>query len=110
MTRSASRTVGVEEELLLVTAADGRPVALGEAVVRAESGSVDPELELTQIDHEFKQEQAETASNPATHLHDLRDELVELRSRLAAAARSRGGLAVASATSPLKDPSAHHSQ
>jgi carboxylate-amine ligase len=98
------RTVGVEEELLLVSSADGAPTAVGDEVISAADGlavigALDPNA---QLEHEFKQEQAEIASNPCTELSQLRSELVDLRSSLASAADVRAALAVAIATSPVK--------
>jgi carboxylate-amine ligase len=98
------RTVGVEEELLLVGAADGVPAAVGDEVVSAAGGlaslgALDPSA---QIEHEFKQEQVETASTPCTNLAELRRELVDLRAGMAAAADVRHAVAVALGTCPVK--------
>ncbi len=57
------RTVGVEEELLLVDAVHGRPTAIGDAVVSTSELLASVGLaDHSQIEHEFKQEQAEIAS------------------------------------------------
>jgi glutamate---cysteine ligase / carboxylate-amine ligase len=98
------RTIGVEEELLLVSSSGGEPTAVGDAVISAADqlaaiGALDPNA---QLEHEFKQEQAEIASNPCTDLGRLRSELVELRTSMATAASQREALAVAIATSPVK--------
>jgi len=101
----ANRTIGVEEELLLVDPGDGRPAAIAESVVhevverRAEQ---DPEPDLPPIDHEFKEEQAEIGSRPTTSAQDLTDDLRRLRRELASAAASRGVQVAAVATSPSK--------
>jgi carboxylate-amine ligase len=97
------RTVGVEEELLLVDPGEGEPAPLGDAVVaearsrRAAdvTGSDEP------VGHELKREQAETGSAPCTTLAELRAQLVRLRSGLAEAAAAQGAVAVAIGTSPL---------
>ena len=82
------RTVGVEEEFLLV-AADGSPVALAQA---AAGGDI--ELEL-------KEQMLETATNPSLQLGDLRREVHRQRRAAADAARSAGARLAALATSPL---------
>jgi carboxylate-amine ligase len=86
------RTFGVEEELLLVDAADLRPAPVGEAAVRGSAA----------LDHEFKQEQVEIASSPQLEAAQLRDELVRLRSEAEQTAQARGASVVAIATSPWK--------
>jgi carboxylate-amine ligase len=98
------RTIGVEEELLLVSSSGGQPTAVGDAVISAADelaaiGALDQDA---QLEHEFKQEQAETASNPCADLDQLRSELVDLRTGMATAASQREALAVAIATSPVK--------
>jgi carboxylate-amine ligase len=98
------RTIGVEEELLLVSAVDGTPAPLGDVVVStAEELATHEDGDNTaQIEHEFKQEQAETASKPCTGLDELRRELVDLRANMARAAGVDGATAVAIATCPVK--------
>lgn len=98
------RTIGVEEELLLVGSADGQPAAVGDQVVvestrLAALGATDPTI---QIEHEFKQEQAETATTPCTTLDELRAELVALRRSVAQAAELQQAVVAAIATSPVK--------
>ena len=87
------RKFGVEEELLLVDAADLRPAPVGEAVSAAES---------TALEHEFKQEQVEIGSSPQLETARLRGELVRLRAEADQAAKARGAAVVAIATSPWK--------
>ncbi|MGI8666345.1 MAG: carboxylate-amine ligase [Jatrophihabitans sp.] len=91
------RTVGVEEELLLVDAGRSRVVPIGEAVVAESDGGPVPAVE-----HEFKLEQIEIGSAPATELPRLLAELTTLRAAADEAAVSRGGRIVAIATSPWK--------
>lgn len=82
------RTVGVEEEFLLV-AGDGSPVGLAEA---AASGEV--ELEL-------KEQMLETGTQPCLRIDELAGELRGRRSAAADAASSAGAKVAALATSPL---------
>ncbi|SDO54411.1 carboxylate-amine ligase [Nakamurella panacisegetis] len=99
------RTVGVEEELLLVNPADGVPAAVGEQVV-AEAGArrgergADPEQ--PPIEHEFKAEQAEIGSRPTTSADELANDLRRLRHELASVAAANGVQLAAAATSPRK--------
>ncbi len=82
------RTVGVEEEFLLV-AADGSPVALAQAAVSGE-------LEL-----ELKEQMLETGTRPCLDIAELADDVRLQRRTAAAAARSAGARLAALATSPL---------
>ncbi|HJQ00968.1 MAG TPA: glutamate--cysteine ligase [Jatrophihabitans sp.] len=87
------RKFGVEEELLLVDAADLRPAPVGAAVSATET---------TPLEHEFKQEQVEIGSSPQLETAELREELVRLRAEADQAAKARGASVVAIATSPWK--------
>lgn len=91
------RTIGVEEELMLVDAAGERSVPHGPAVIEQAAGGGDHPVE-----HEFKREQVEIGSDPVTDLRQLRSDLVALRARAAEAARARGATIAAIATSPWK--------
>jgi carboxylate-amine ligase len=102
------RTVGVEEEFLLVHVDDatGRSelAAAGELVVELAGQRADPaddEVAGAAFEHEFKREQAELGTRPCEHLDDLHDELRSRRSLLAGAARDRGARLLATGTSPL---------
>lgn len=90
------RTVGVEEELLLVGARQPQARPVGDDVV-AVAGADDLEVE-----HEFKREQVEIATPPCSSLAELGRELRRLRDQTAAAARTRDAQVVALATSPLR--------
>ena len=95
------RTVGVEEELLLVSADTGRPVSVAGEVLRrvqdaGEGGHIGGAL-----DHEFKQQQVETASAPHRSMMDLRDDVRSWRTTAIASARAANALVIASGTSPL---------
>ncbi|GLY19236.1 glutamate--cysteine ligase [Kineosporia rhizophila] len=81
---SRSRTVGVEEEFLLVDE-EGVPSPAGPRVATgADEG----------IEHELQQEQAETGSRPRTELGDLARDLDQRRRNLARRA-ARSGVSVA---------------
>lgn len=93
-----TRTVGVEEEFLLVQG--GSPLlaaAADDVVALAESASA----EEGQFEHELKREQAELGSAPHRHADSLERDLRERRTELGSAARERGVRLLASATSPL---------
>ena len=99
------RTLGVEEELLLVDPDDGKATAAGEQVVQqAEDRRMDlgTEGNAPPIDREFKEEQAEIGSSPTTSAGELAADLRRLRRELAAAAEGHGAHIAAVATSPLK--------
>jgi carboxylate-amine ligase len=90
------RSVGVEEELLLVDSATGQARAVAAAVMRAAD-----EPSADELDFELKQEQLETGTQPCVSLEDLGREVRRCRS-LAAAAAARVGVQVAAvATSPM---------
>jgi len=91
-----TRSVGVEEELLLVDSATGQARAVAAAVMRAADEPSAEELEF-----ELKQEQLETGTQPCVSLDDLGREVRRCRS-LAAEAAARVGVQVAAvATSPM---------
>ncbi len=93
-----TRTVGVEEEFLVIdeTTADlspaGEPVA--DAADRRSGG---------QFEHELKREQAELGTKPHTDLGPLLEELRGRRAELARSAREHGARVLASGTSPVDD-------
>ncbi|GIG38223.1 carboxylate-amine ligase [Cellulomonas pakistanensis] len=95
-TPPALRTVGVEEELLLVDPRTGRvrPVA-------ATALAADAALGAPALTPELQQEQVETATPPRASMADVDADLRALRDRAQAAARAAGVLAVPLATSPL---------
>ncbi|MHA6796792.1 carboxylate-amine ligase [Pseudonocardia bannensis] len=90
----AVRTVGVEEEFLLVDPVSGRPRAVGGAVLQA----AEDDSELTA---ELHREQLETGTRPCVGLDELGRELRGTRAVAAAAASAVGVDLVALATSPL---------
>jgi carboxylate-amine ligase len=89
--RVAVRTLGVEEEFLLVDPADGRPKAVGQAVL-AESGELTGELQ---------QEQVETGTEPCRTLDELSAQVRTARATAAAAGAEVGVALAPLATSPL---------
>lgn len=93
---TAVRTVGVEEELLLVDPRTGRVSPVAGAALAADTATGAPALTS-----ELQQEQVETATPPRTSMADIDGDLRALRDRAQAAARAAGVLAVPLATSPL---------
>lgn len=89
-----TRTVGVEEELLLVDAG-GVPRPLGDDVVESAGGGD------SGVERELKREQVELATEPCEHLADVGDQLRALRRRVDDAASRHGLRLAALATSPL---------
>jgi carboxylate-amine ligase len=87
------RTLGVEEEFLLVDPGTGRPRAVGQAVLAASGKG-----ELT---GELQQEQLETNTKPCRTLDELSAQIRSARSIAAAAAADVGVALVPLATSPL---------
>jgi carboxylate-amine ligase len=90
------RTVGVEEELLLVDPDTGTPVAVAGSVL-AHAEARDAEL----VEAELQQQQIEVGTQPCTELIELAEQLRHWRTEAAAAAERAGARIVASATSPL---------
>jgi carboxylate-amine ligase len=87
------RTLGVEEEFLLVDAATGWPAAAADEVLAgADGGRLERELTLQQV---------ETSTEVVTGLSQLRADLVAQRRSAADAAETAGALLLATGTSPL---------
>ncbi|HEY4466076.1 MAG TPA: glutamate--cysteine ligase [Streptosporangiaceae bacterium] len=114
------RTFGVEEELLLVDAATGYPLALADQVTRRETvatgapaaaavnglGPGHPAARPGDEDDEtpgpeLQREQVETGTAPCSSLDELAGQLTERRAVAARAARQTGAEVAALATSPL---------
>jgi carboxylate-amine ligase len=93
------RTLGVEEEFLLVDDSERevRPLAGQLLDVASELRSPDDESLVT---GELKQEQAEVASQPRSNLDALRDDLAARRRLVAQAARTMNARVAAVATCP----------
>ncbi|MEU5149963.1 glutamate--cysteine ligase [Streptomyces yangpuensis] len=100
------RSVGVEEELLLVDGRSGAPLAVSGAVLAAAERSAwlqpgtggRPEHEF---EKELQKEQLEFATAPITHMGELQEEIVRIRGEAARHAASAGAVVAAVGTSPL---------
>ncbi|MFE5722490.1 glutamate--cysteine ligase [Streptomyces erythrochromogenes] len=100
------RSVGVEEELLLVDRHSGAPLAVSGAVLAAADrlawqrpgagGARSHEFEK-----ELQKEQLEFATKPVTEMGELQEEIVRIRGEAARHAAGAGALVAAVATSPL---------
>ncbi|HYZ52246.1 MAG TPA: glutamate--cysteine ligase [Streptosporangiaceae bacterium] len=102
------RTFGVEEELLLVNAESGYPVALANQVIRPDT---DTAAAGDMPTHEFQQEQVETGTAVCSSLDELAAQLTQRRAVAARAAHRRGAEVVALGTSPLPvKPSVTHDE
>lgn len=92
------RTVGVEEELLLVDPETGEPQARATAVLaRAAQEGAGQDV----FEKELHDEQVEFATHPQTKMADLGAEIIRCRKDAARHAEGLGGAVVALATSPL---------
>lgn len=93
------RSVGVEEELLLVDPGTGRALALAAAVLgNAADGGHSADQALTS---ELMRQQVETNTRPCTSLDELAVELRRWRRSVSESAESRGVRVAALASSPL---------
>lgn len=104
------RTIGVEEELLLVDPRNGRPVAVTLATLAegAQGALADCASEPAEgagpggtIGAELQQQQVEIDTHPREHLSEIARDLRFWRCRADELARAAGARAVALATSPL---------
>ncbi|OEJ28384.1 carboxylate--amine ligase [Streptomyces agglomeratus] len=93
------RSVGVEEELLLVDALTGEPQALSTAVLAAVSREGGDEGEV--FEAELHRQMLEFATRPQTSMGDLAEEIRRWRAEAARHAEDVGAAVVALATSPL---------
>ncbi|MDM4761396.1 glutamate--cysteine ligase [Galbitalea sp. SE-J8] len=93
------RTVGVEEEFLLLDPSSGQPVAASLRVRSADADGDPGDDEALQF--ELQQEMIEAATSPCTTLDEVRAHVGDGRRRADAAARSAGARAAALAMSPL---------
>ncbi|MER6119385.1 glutamate--cysteine ligase [Streptomyces sp. NPDC001743] len=92
------RTVGVEEELLLVDARSGEPQALSSAVLAlAESRTGGDSVFEPELHHQ----QLEFATEPRADMTELAEEILRWRAEAAASAADLGASVAALATSPL---------
>ncbi|MFD3720691.1 glutamate--cysteine ligase [Streptomyces sp. NPDC058674] len=102
------RSVGVEEELLLVDAGSGEPLALSGAVLAAANRSARQQPDSGDggtpghtFEKELHREQLEFATKPVTEMGELLEEIVRWRAEAARHAASEGAVVAALATSPL---------
>lgn len=102
------RTLGIEEELLVVDSESGRPLTVSERVLgRAESRSDVETGHGTEqepggsLGAELQRQQLETDTPPRTALADLDDDLRRWRDVAIVAARDTGARIVAAGTSPM---------
>ena len=89
------RTVGVEEELLIVDPRTGTPRGLAEDVIAA---AADPSA----VETELQQQQLEIATSPHADLLDLAEDLTAQRATAIQAAAQRGVALAALGTSPTQ--------
>lgn len=98
------RSVGVEEELLLVEPGTGQPLAVAETALRTmddeRRGSAHEEAGES-LEFELQRQQLETNTKPCLGLSELGEELRRGRSLAAAAAGRAGARVTALATSPV---------
>ncbi|WP_432097014.1 glutamate--cysteine ligase 2 [Streptomyces sp. bgisy100] len=94
------RSVGVEEELLLVDPVTGEPQALSTAVLAAASRGADRDGGSV-FESELHREQLEFATRPQTCMRELGTELRRWRAEAARHAGRMGAAVAALATSPL---------
>ncbi|MEI5010992.1 glutamate--cysteine ligase [Streptomyces sp. PmtA] len=93
------RSVGVEEELLLVDAETGEPRAVSAAVLDAAARETAGEDQV--FESELQREQLEFATRPRTRMEELAAEIRRCRAEAAQHAEDTGVAVAALATSPL---------
>jgi len=98
---SAMRTVGVEEELLLVDVHTGKPRSVASQVIAAVDGDGAGGASEGGVDAELQRYVVETQSSVASELADVEEELGEWRRVVASAAREAGAGIAAVAASPV---------
>ncbi|WP_345463999.1 glutamate--cysteine ligase [Nocardioides marinquilinus] len=95
---TAPRTVGVEEELVVVDPADGRAVPLGDRVIRGvEATAGRPEAEAELVRH-----MVEVQTGVCEDAGALREQVRAARATVGEAAEQQGLAVVASGTAPLE--------
>ena len=94
------RTLGIEEELLLVDRESGRPLSVSQRVLDRAGQEARP-VDGGNLEGEFQRQQLETGTAPRLALADLDADLRAWRDKTIAAARKEGARVIASGTSPL---------
>lgn len=94
------RTIGIEEELLLVDPATRQLSPRSQQVLRSAGGEPRPHPE-EELDKELFRHQLETRTAPLAELADVRTHLVRQRRAAAEAAERAGVLTAAAATCPI---------
>ena len=95
------RTLGVEEELLLVDERTGIPMAVAPQALADATEALDPD-DGPGVEEEFKQEMLEAQTRPHESTRDLFDEIVAGRALADRLVRRFGARAVALAMSPME--------
>ena len=95
------RSVGVEEELLLVEPGTGRPLAVAETALRTMDADEAAGDAGESLEFELQRQQLETSTKPCFELSELGEELRRGRSLAAEAAGRAGARVAALATSPV---------
>jgi glutamate---cysteine ligase / carboxylate-amine ligase len=95
------RTVGVEEELLLVDVHTGKPRSVASQVIAAADGESAPAAGEGGVEAELQRYMVETQSSVASELADVEEELRRWRRVVASAAREAGAGVAAIATAPM---------
>ncbi len=106
------RTVGIEEELLVVDAESGRPVSVAERVRRdaaspnrldkAGLGGGPNHAPGEPVGAELNRQQVETGTSPCADMEELDADVRRWRSLATTTARQHGAKVVAAATSPVE--------
>ena len=92
------RTVGVEEELLLVDAEDAQPRAVAAMIL---AGHDEPSGVEGAVGHELQLQQVEIGTPPTVSMTELRDQITAWRRRADELAAHEGARVAALATCPL---------
>jgi carboxylate-amine ligase len=103
------RTMGVEEEFLLVDPETGRPLAVAAAVLAAQQADAEADpagrsasgSRSGTVEAELQSQQIETSTVPCTGLDELMREITRARARSSDVARAGGAEIVALGTSPI---------
>lgn len=107
------RTIGVEEEFLLVDPETGRPSAVAAAVLDAQDAGAGPshaeDGESGEVEAELQSQQIETSTVPCSGVDELMREITWARVRASDAARVGGAEIVALGTSPIPVEASLHS-